>query len=97
MHVFELCKQSSGFTASCRNFAPLVGIPEESATGSACGALACYLSEHLSLSSEFVFEQGRAMNCCSTITAFVRFNKSQISEVKVGGFTRTIGSVIIKL
>ena len=29
--------------AYCRNFAPLYGIPEESATGTSNGALACYL------------------------------------------------------
>ncbi|MCZ8486895.1 PhzF family phenazine biosynthesis protein [Vibrio lentus] len=34
-------------TASCRNFAPLFGILRESATGSASGALACYLAKHL--------------------------------------------------
>jgi len=97
LHVFELCGEESDFTASCRNFAPLVGIAEESATGSSCGALACYLSEYLTLGSEFIFEQGRAMNCCSRITASVHFNESQISDVKVGGFTRNIGIVTINL
>ncbi|WP_370738708.1 PhzF family phenazine biosynthesis protein [Vibrio spartinae] len=43
MHVFELCEGNSGLTASCRNFAPLFDIPEESTTGSANGALACYI------------------------------------------------------
>lgn len=46
IHAFELCEPPSNLTASCRNFAPLLGIAEESATGSASGALACYLAKH---------------------------------------------------
>lgn len=64
MHAFELNDSESEFTASCRNFAPLFGIPEESATGSSTGALACYLVKHVFKDKEsfdFVFEQGRAM------------------------------------
>jgi PhzF family phenazine biosynthesis protein len=94
-HVFELCGPESELTASCRNFAPLFGITEESATGSSCGALACYLTEHLTLGSDYIFEQGRAMNCTSVITASVKTNGSTITNVKVGGFTTSIGSMII--
>jgi PhzF family phenazine biosynthesis protein len=89
-HVFELCDPKSKLTASCRNFAPFFGISEESATGSACGALACYLSEHLALASEYVFEQGRAMNCASFITASVTSESGAITNVKVGGFAKII-------
>ena len=96
LHVFELCESQSKYTASCRNFAPLFGISEESATGSSCGALACYLMEHLTeLGTEFIFEQGRAMNCHSVITASVESSNSTISGVKVGGFANNIGSVSI--
>jgi len=91
-HVFELCAPGSPFTASCRNFAPLFGIPEESATGSASGALACYLAEHLPLDSEYIFEQGRAMDCASVITASVGFQGSEIVRVNVGGIANKIGS-----
>ena len=94
-HVFELCEPESKFTASCRNFAPLFGISEESATGTSNGALACYLTEHLSLGSDYVFEQGRAMNCTSIITASVKSNDSTIINVKVGGFANSIGTVVI--
>lgn len=93
IHAFELCEKTSKFTASCRNFAPLFGISEESATGSASGALACYLAKHLpnSNSNSFVFEQGRAMNCISKITASVDSNDQGITKVKVGGFAHEIG------
>lgn len=90
-HVFELCAPEGKFTASCRNFAPLFGISEESATGSASGALACYLHQHLALGSDFVFEQGRAMGCTSVITASVEYDNAAITKVKVGGFAHDIG------
>ena len=106
-HVFELCETSinsssnrsdeTNITASCRNFAPLFGINEESATGSASGALACYLSKHLTLGNDYVFEQGRAMNCPSTITASVELDNGIISKVKVGGFANNIGTLAVYL
>jgi len=96
-HVFELYDRESKLTASCRNFTPLFGISEESATGTSNGALACYLTEHLALGSDFVFEQGRAMNCTSIITASVQLDDSKIVNVKVGGFANSIGSVVISV
>lgn len=97
LHAFELCAPDSEFTASCRNFAPLFGIPEESATGSSSGALACYLSKHLPFGgvSHYVFEQGRAMKCASIITASVEYQDSNIARVKVGGFANEIGKQYI--
>lgn len=99
IHAFELCEEGSEMTASCRNFAPLFGIPEESATGSASGALACYLTTHLRYkpldgkhSNSFIFEQGRAMDCASIITASVESNGKSVDKVKVGGFAQEIGT-----
>ncbi|EDM68475.1 MAG: PhzF family phenazine biosynthesis protein [Moritella sp.] len=96
-HVFERCAPGSLFTASCRNFAPLFGIPEESATGSASGALACYLAEHLPLDNKYIFEQGRAMNCASVITVSVGFQDAKIASVKVGGVANQIGSMFVPI
>ena len=96
-HVFELCSSESSFTASCRNFAPLFGIPEESATGSASGALACYLAEHLPLDNKYIFEQGRAMNYASVITVSVGFQDAKIASVKVGGVANQIGSMFVPI
>jgi PhzF family phenazine biosynthesis protein len=102
-HVFELLTKHSAeqvaekgcehknIVASCRNFAPLFGIPEESATGSSNGALACYLSEHLSLGPEFTFEQGRAMNCRSIISASLTYTDGVVSSVKVAGAAKITG------
>jgi len=94
-HVFELCGPESKLTASCRNFAPLFGISEESATGSSSGALACYLTEYLALGSDYIFEQGRAMDCTSLITASVKSDNSTVMSVNVGGFSSIIGTVVI--
>lgn len=94
-HAFELCDPESKLTASCRNFAPLFGISEESATGSSSGALACYLAEHLALGGDYIFEQGRAMNCPSIITVSIQCDSSTVINVKVGGFTASIGTVVI--
>ncbi|KID57132.1 phenazine biosynthesis protein PhzF [Pseudoalteromonas luteoviolacea] len=102
-HVFELSDSKSNYTASCRNFAPLFGIPEESATGSASGALACYLTKHTNTDSDttidFLFEQGRAMKCASEISASIQFNGGQVSEVKVGGFAQVFDkeSILLEL
>lgn len=96
LHLFELNEPTKQITASCRNFAPLVGIDEESATGSACGALACYLNKHLNI-GEFTFEQGRSMNCLSLITATVFTDESKITCIEVGGFAKIIKSKMIEL
>jgi len=43
VHPFTLEAESPQATAQARDFAPTVGIPEESATGTANGALGAYL------------------------------------------------------
>ena len=97
-HVFEL-SDGTEVTASCRNFAPLFGISEESATGSAIGALACYLDKYLATehSRSFVFEQGRAMGALSQIFASVESNEHGVQRVKVGGVANVMGSKIVSL
>jgi PhzF family phenazine biosynthesis protein len=97
-HVFELSEDTE-VTASCRNFAPLFGISEESATGSASGALACYLDKYLALehSRSFVFEQGRAMGSLSQIFASVESNEHGVQRVKVSGVANVMGSKIVSL
>ncbi|WP_243577866.1 PhzF family phenazine biosynthesis protein [Clostridium minihomine] len=50
-HIFSL-KSLHGDNAYCRNFAPLYGIPEESATGTSSAALACYLYHYGKINEE---------------------------------------------
>nr|WP_249930352.1 PhzF family phenazine biosynthesis protein [Pseudoalteromonas aurantia] len=72
-------------------------MPEESATGSASGALACYLHEHLALDGEYSFEQGRAMNCSSLITVSIEAQRSLVNSVKVGGFAKSKGWMTVPI
>jgi phenazine biosynthesis protein PhzF family len=87
-HVFTM-ESENGSNAQCRNFAPLFGIPEESATGTSNGALACYLFKYGKISDiqakRIVFEQGYTMNKPSEILASLTTKDNDILEVKVGG------------
>ncbi|WP_428451014.1 PhzF family phenazine biosynthesis isomerase [Photobacterium kasasachensis] len=97
VHLFELSSWSE-FTARCRNFAPLFGIPEESATGSASGALACYLAQHRPfLGYQYEFEQGRKMKRTSLISASIQQKGGTIQAVKVGGFAKHKGTQRVSL
>lgn len=96
-HVFEL-SQSTSITAHCRNFAPLYGINEESATGSASGALGCYLVNYLLPNeTQFLFEQGRAMGCSSSIQVNIHSQAKNITQVKVGGQAAMMGTLLIHI
>lgn len=97
IHAFELCDSKYNYVASCRNFAPLFGIEEESATGSSSGALACYLSRYHKAQKEYLLEQGRAMNCRSEIIARLDVVGSQIKVIYVGGTAQLVGSRQINL
>ncbi|OGD24476.1 MAG: phenazine biosynthesis protein PhzF [Candidatus Aminicenantes bacterium RBG_13_59_9] len=87
-HVFSLeTKRQS--TAHCRNLAPLYGIPEEAATGTSSGALACYLFKYGKITEDqaqrLVFEQGYAMKRPSEIIVRLEIKNSDITGVHVGG------------
>lgn len=88
-HVFTL-ETLYGNTAHCRNFAPLYAIDEESATGTASGAMAGYLiSNKLVNISEginhFTFEQGYTMKRPSEIKAQIEIKDNEVTRVIVGG------------
>ena len=111
LHLFELnpldaklTSKDNKFTASCRNFAPLFGINEESATGSASGALACYLAKHNIVGNvqsngtyHYTFEQGRAMKCQSKLSAKITLKKETIIQVQVGGFAHLDKTVQLEI
>ncbi len=89
MHVFSLTTPGSEVTAHCRNFAPLHGIDEESATGSSNGALACLLFEKglLSQDSEhrLLFRQGDSLGAPSHIYVHLKTDGKTIQKVECGG------------
>lgn len=74
---------SKEVTAYARDFAPLYGINEEAATGTASGALAyyLYLNSLITKDTDLCFVQGEAMNRASKIAARIRNDGS----IQVGG------------
>ena len=102
--IIEICKEYNAlgihaFTleavgdanAHTRNFAPLVGIDEESATGTANGALACYMYKYFDSSvTNYKMGQGYTMGKPSEITVQLEVKKNNILEVNVGGKAKII-------
>lgn len=78
--------------AHARLFAPADNIPEDPATGSACGALGAYLVHHGALSLEpedgrykFVIEQGDFIHRPSRLNLDVKGAAQAVEEVRIGG------------
>ena len=90
VHAFTIIKESD-VTAICRNFAPLYGIDEESATGTASCALACYLFKYYKQQSQYVFEQGHNMGDISRIVVNLSYHENIIDSVFVGGYGYLLG------
>lgn len=67
-HVFAIAEDR--YTAHVRDFGPLYGIPEESATGTANAALTHYLAVNgvIPLQGDFAFLQGEAMGRPSVVS-----------------------------
>lgn len=99
-HVFSLESLHSA-NAYCRNFAPLYGIPEESATGTSSGALACYLYRYGIINekqaSDIIFEQGYSMKRPSEIRVSLTVNGTDILQVKAGGKAMCLTSKEIEI
>lgn len=92
LHVFTV--ETASVSAICRNFAPLYGIPEESATGTSNGALASYLYRYGYLVADLeniYIEQGNFMGRPSIIRAALKDENKEIKEVWIGGDALIIG------
>ena len=89
--VFVFSSQPSSDKAAVysRMFAPDFGIPEDPATGSACGPLGCYLVRNKVVppkkAGSILNLQGVKMGRPSTIHISVGFEKDEIASVRVGG------------
>ncbi len=68
-------------------FAPADGVPEDPATGSAAGPLACHLCRHglVPFGEEVVISQGAELGRPSTLYARAEGTAEQIERVEVGG------------
>lgn len=93
VHAFAIA--DDGYTAHVRNFGPLYGIPEESATGTANGALTHYLHRRgiISAPTQCRFLQGEAMGRPSVVATALDNDGS----IRVGGQSRiiAIGDLLI--
>lgn len=85
IHPFAF--SNDGYTAHVRDFAPLFGVPEESATGTANASLTYYLQQYgcLGAEAECAFIQGEVMGRPSVIATRIQID----GNIFVGG-TATI-------
>ena len=81
------CFAGSGGRWKTRMFAPYGGVPEDPATGSAAGPLACHLARHgrISFGDEIEISQGSEIRRPSTLYARAEGTAERIERVEVGG------------
>jgi trans-2,3-dihydro-3-hydroxyanthranilate isomerase len=81
------CFAGEGAQWKTRMFAPADGVPEDPATGSAAGPLACHLARHgrISFGEEIEIAQGSEVGRPSTLYARVEGAAERIEKVEVGG------------
>ena len=86
IHAFTLDSPDAEVIAYTRNFAPLFGIDEEAATGTASGGLAYYLYSHGMAfdGHDSCFLQGETMERPSKIFVSIKASPESV-EIKVGG------------
>ncbi len=90
VHCFALSDEEN-VDAYGRNFAPIVGINEESATGTSNGALGCYIHNYIDESKDtYILRQGYSMNQPSEIITKLTIKEDEIKTVFVGGSARIL-------
>ena len=81
------CFAGAGRRWKTRMFAPADGVPEDAATGSAAGPLACHLARHgrIAFGDEIVISQGAEIGRPSTLYATAHGSRDAITRVEVAG------------
>jgi trans-2,3-dihydro-3-hydroxyanthranilate isomerase len=81
------CFAGSGTAWKTRMFAPAGGVPEDPATGSAAGPLACHVVRHglVEPGTQIEISQGAEIRRPSTLFARVEGSPEKIERVEVGG------------
>jgi trans-2,3-dihydro-3-hydroxyanthranilate isomerase len=81
------CFAGSGTVWKTRMFAPAGGVPEDPATGSAAGPLACHVVRHglVEPGTQIEISQGAEIRRPSTLFARVEGSPEKIERVEVGG------------
>ena len=87
LEVMVSCIAGEGTTWKTRMFAPSFGVPEDPATGSAAGPLACHLCRHglVSFGTEIEISQGLEIGRPSTLYARADGSDLGSERVEVGG------------
>lgn len=95
VHAFYLPELNSDVVFS-RNFASIVGINEEAATGTANGALIYYLKKNMLIDSNKITSlQGSSLNRPSMIYCYIE-DKDNNYTVKIGGSANIVVQGILK-
>jgi PhzF family phenazine biosynthesis protein len=87
IHAFSIDDEVDAYG---RNFAPVVGINEESATGTSNGALSSYLYNYVNKKESYILRQGYSMNQPSEIMAKLEVENQDIKKVYVGGTAKIL-------
>lgn len=100
--VFIFSRESADDDATVysRMFAPIIGIPEDPATGAASGPLGAYLFQHNAVSAEaasrIVNLQGVRMGRPSRIYIALSIRAGVLKEVRVGGEAVLVGEGTVR-
>jgi len=99
--VFSLETERSQSTVHTRMFAPLLGVPEDPATGSANGALGAYLVHYRAVSvteptTHIVSEQGAEIGRPSTLYVDVDSEGETVTAVRVGGQVVLVAEGVVR-
>lgn len=91
--TIAMCVAGAGRRWKVRGFGPSAGVPEDPASGSAVGALACHLARHglIAFGEEIEVTQGVEIGRASTIYARVQGSRERIEQVEVGGAAVIVG------
>ena len=94
VHAGINCFAGSKARWKTRMFAPHFGVPEDPATGSAAGPLACHLVRHglVGLGDVIEIHQGSEVGRPSLLRAKVDGSNGQVSDVQVGGKVQVVGA-----
>jgi trans-2,3-dihydro-3-hydroxyanthranilate isomerase len=86
------CFAAEGPRVKTRMFAPVLGVPEDPATGSAAGPLSVHLARHgrIAFGERIQIRQGEEIGRPSHLEATAEGSADQIERVRVGG-----GAVIV--
>jgi trans-2,3-dihydro-3-hydroxyanthranilate isomerase len=99
--VFTLETERPDATVHVRLFAPMLGVPEDPATGSANGALGAYLVHHRAVpvtepTTHVLSEQGAEINRPSTLYVEVDSLGDEVTAVRVGGQVVPVAEGVVR-